>query len=400
MRLNIAKKGTFREKRLLVFSLAMLFLVAIIFLIMPKKERTELSMLARGSSPRISSDGARIVFYKEEPYNERGIWIMDSTGKNKKALLIRKVYRKRSPNGDIYFSGEDYRKPVFSPDGKEIAFIQLTYHKTGTDSNVGILKLTGGRKELVTHYKNSIKLPYIIKGLSFSPDGARIFFTQHYDVYPKYFKDRLIELNLATGEEKEIASFSSNVSFSPVFVANGKKIVFGTKKGDKDKLWIMDLGNRQKRLIWQGINYSYTDDLSVSPDENKIVFSICNYPQDVGVENVLVAEINTKKVTQLTHARIGGYGYPVFGPNGEKVLFTSFPSYNELEGYVGPPEAINIMRVGNNKIRILIRNKERKTYQDLAFFPGWKKILFTECGAAGGGTCKIMEARISDYLEN
>jgi len=126
------------------------------------------------------------------------------------------IFRTRVNGEDVeaITSGEFFDfDPVYSPDGSLIAFCRRSRKRVShlhvmnaDDSNVR--QLTDGRREDFTP--------------QFSPDGTRI-------VFPSYMLRKqadLFVLNLETGVERRLTDGTSSHDVSPVFLPDGKTILF------------------------------------------------------------------------------------------------------------------------------------------------------------------------------
>ena len=155
--------------------------------------------------PAISPDGSRIAFtYKGD------IYTVSSQGGTAVRLTANEAY-----DGN----------PVWSPDGKQIAFIS---DRNGGSINIHIMPATGGSvRQLTTH--SASETPY-----TFTPDGHYVVFAAHYQdpaksaLFPTARLSELYRVPVAGGRPEMMLAFpAQKIRFSP----SGKKIIYQDLKG-------------------------------------------------------------------------------------------------------------------------------------------------------------------------
>src|SRR5581483_2238508 len=131
--------------------------------------------LVQVSAPRISPDGARVLYSKSElakwKDNKRNstIWIVDADGSNNHQFL----------------SSDKDRSPAWSPDGKYVAFLSTRDQASGRDGDasgdgggaqIWVIPVSGGEATKLTDHKGAIR------SFEWSKDSASIFFVaEHAD---------------------------------------------------------------------------------------------------------------------------------------------------------------------------------------------------------------------------
>ena len=258
------------------------------------------------------------------------IYTMNSDGTNQTRLT------KNNPT-NIY--------PVWSPDGKKIAFINtLTgLRSQERDQAIYVMDADGS---------NQIKLTpsnFVIGGLVWSPDSKKIAFmadTLYLTSFNLYIyvvdvdKPNLIELANAHDLEKFpatwVLSTASELS-KPTWSPDSKKIAFIYKliKGNKE-IYIMNMDKtNQTKLTYEGGGHLDSNVLW-SPDGKKIAFSVNS--------KIYIMNSDGTNQTKLIQNNISGY-CPVWSPDGNKIAFRMAASGLEEDLYV-----INVD--GTNQIKL------------------------------------------------
>jgi len=115
--------------------------------------------LKSAGSPRISPDGARIVFSlgevsRDSDKSASQLWLVDRDSANPRQLT---------------WTGESHSSPVWSPDGLHLAYVSR--RDGDTPNAICVLPIDGGESRELTRHASSPG------GLTWSPDGARIAYT-------------------------------------------------------------------------------------------------------------------------------------------------------------------------------------------------------------------------------
>src|SRR6185369_13954572 len=116
------------------------------------------------ADPAVSTDGRWIAYSVQtldltSQKSRTNLWRVDADGANARALTS-------SDAADT--------SPVFSPDGKTLAFLST---REGGDPQIWLLPLEGGEARKLT------SVPGGVDGPIFSPDGAKLAFAA--DVFPE-----------------------------------------------------------------------------------------------------------------------------------------------------------------------------------------------------------------------
>lgn len=222
--------------------------------------------------------------------------------------------------------------PVFSPDGKRIAFIStrngygdmFVMNVDGT-SQKSILKSHIGRSLDVIHSEGH--------ALSWSPDGEKIAFAGE-----KKEKDYLYIINLKKNKLKKLR-LPLEVLKSPCFSYQGNKITFVGMEGGINDLYLVDAnGKNLERLTSDECD----DDYPVfSPDDKKIVYVSEREKQ----KDLFLLDMETLAITQLTSTPSDEMD-PSWAPDGDSII------------YIGDYEGIY------NIYRMDVRGMEKDTQEE------------------------------------
>jgi len=264
--------------------------------------------------------------------------------------------------------------PVWSPDGKSIAFIR---HENKTDplANIYTIPAEGGTPRKVTSANDkvtygridwsrdgkwigffsadsTIKMIPVVGGnskvvvkdldthshfgLSFSPEGDKITYSN---------KEKLYAVNLNTGSREEVRTGLDGVPTMPAWSPDGKKIAFCAYTEEETDLWFMEdflpLEKKSEIMIAEepeGIRINqvwespYLDDLGTVSYDGQ--FRSCvdwKGSGDLAIHNLISGEIRP-----LTHkASLGDTGSFVLNTaiskNGKQIVSTWWRPYNTTD---------------------------------------------------------------------
>lgn len=219
--------------------------------------------------PAFSPDGRAIAFVAERtrggmmlpPVQASGsdpqraaIYLMDSDGRNQRPLMA--------------VEGTD-RAPVFSPDGKKIAFESRAPTGNSEDAaettentdtlEIYVIDTDGSNKRQLTENAVDDGHP------TWSPNGKRIAFTAMVD--DRY---QIFSVNATGGAVKQL-TFENASHYHPTYTPDGKQIVYVSSVHNHYTLWMMDAngGNRTQLTSHVGAHF----EPSLSRDAKALVFS-------------------------------------------------------------------------------------------------------------------------------
>jgi len=194
-------------------------------------------------------------------------------------------------------------EPTWSPDGSRIAFManrggreEAIVSSTNEDYDIWIVPATGGEPQKVTRNSGPDLHPV------WSPDGRSIAFTavdyqgSHGDVF------RLHTVDLSTGETKRLTgppSFDYSVDVQPGYWA-GDRIFFTAGLNATAHVFSIDPRGGAPRPVTSGDRVAST--LSVSADGRRVAFVMSD---PVNPPDVWVAQGDATGLRQLTNANAG-----------------------------------------------------------------------------------------------
>jgi len=207
--------------------------------------------------------------------------------------------------------------PVFSPDGKKIAFVSANEMRFWYNCEIYIMNVDGsGIKRLTYNDSND-------GGPVFSPDGKKILF--HSNRNGDY---NLFIMNIDGSNQKQITTYGGR---TPCFSPDGQTIAYHRLDNGIWKIYIINIdGSGFYRLTSLDENINEGSPC-FSPDGKKIIFHANPYNESYYKDEIYITNIDGSGLNRLTNNNVCD-AYPVFSPDGRKIAFES--GGGEYGGYI------------------------------------------------------------------
>jgi len=197
--------------------------------------------------------------------------------------------------------------PVFSPDGKKIAFIS---DRNGYN-DLFVMNVDGTSQESILHSQIGRGLDVIHSeghALSWSPDGEKIAF-----VGERKEKDYLYIISLKKSKMNRLR-LPMEVLKSPCFSHEGDKIVFVGMEGGINNLYLVDANGENLRNLTSD---EFDEDYPIfSPDDKKIVYVSEREKQ----KDLFLLDLETFAITRLTSTPSDEIN-PSWFPDGNNIIY-------------------------------------------------------------------------------
>ena len=189
---------------------------------------------------------------------------------------------KEGPHEKLYpltGAGGMVSSPVWSPDGKRLAFVQGD--RRG-NSDIMVLDLGSGKARRLTDGNGINTEP------SWNPQGTQLAFTSDREGGPQVFlmQDDGSNLRRLTGEGQYNAS--------PTWSPNGAMVAYVSRFEGKFDLFVYKLGEGKAYQITTGVSTSESP--SWSPDERRLVFTSNRF----GSSQIFTTDLSGRQIVRLT----------------------------------------------------------------------------------------------------
>ena len=192
--------------------------------------------------------------------------------------------------------------PVWSPDGRRIAFVSL---RDG-NQEIFVMNADGSDQTNVTRHENKDWTP------AWSPDGRQLGFSS--------FRDGNWELYVMDADGSNVVRLTDNPAsdVSPSWSPDGQRIAFASRRDGGD--WDIFVMDRTGKHVTQ-LTHDPADDFGPvwSPDGTTIAFES---DRDGYMDIFLMAADGSEQVS-LTHDPYAEYHGPVWSPDGMRIMFYS-----------------------------------------------------------------------------
>ena len=203
------------------------------------------------------SPDARKIAYVSKRSGQYNIWLVNSDGAD-----------------DLQLTGNEDAKlflycPIFSPDGRSIAYTSRTGNRSGKPTfGVHVIDTEAKTSNTLTRQNSFFRL------LGWEQNGKRLYLvsTDGSETSGVQEEVAIRGLDVETGKIETIAAlkdtYLANIQLSP----DAKSVAFAAHREGKDNIWLIADGGVEKKLTGNNDSRLYFSSLAWSPDGSSIFF--------------------------------------------------------------------------------------------------------------------------------
>lgn len=202
------------------------------------------------------------------------------------------------------------RSPVWSPDGKHIAFTRIT--RTGGKPDLYMMNANGSARQRLT------KTPVPERDPTWSPDGTMLAYSAR--VSPSGpFRIFVVEAD-GTGRTQLTTQAAGSADRAPAWSPDGTRIAFvSDRDGGFPELYLVNVdGTGVERFT---TNTSIDGNPSWSPDGTRIAVERCCAD---GTSEIYALDVATRAEIDLTNSAGMQEFDPVWSPDGARIAYVAF----------------------------------------------------------------------------